>query len=389
MVIDNGWPDTRVEREAKAILQRGYRVDVICVGERGEPSREVSNGMTIYRLPLTRRRGMGAAVQLLEYLTFLLVAAVKLFLLDLRRRYDVVHVHNVPDFLVFAAIVPKLRGARVILDIHDLMPEFFASRFGDAGSSRLRGLVRLQERLATGFADHVITVTDQWRQRLVDRGIRPEKVSVVMNLPDDEIFRPASSARASGEPFTLLYHGTLTHRYGIDLLIEAVARARAEVPLRLIIHGTGETLPLLKQQAAPLVADGTIRFSTQVLETRELPRLIEAADAGVVPNRLDGFTDGILPTKLLEYVAVGVPAIVARTSATAHYFDDTMVRFFTPGNVDELAAAIVELAHEPDLGRHRALRAMAFTEQHPWRATADAYASLVDQLASRTAQHSP
>ena len=381
MVIDNSWPDTRVEREAHAILQRGYKVDVICVGEPGEPSREVLDGLTFYRLRLARRRGMGAAIQLLEYITFLVVAGVKLCLLDLRRRYDVVHVHNVPDFLVFAAIWPKLRGARVILDIHDLMPEFFASRFGGGGSSRLGGLVRLQERLAIAFADHVITVTEQWRQQLVDRGVQPAKVSVVMNLPNDEIFRPIPLvARTPDEPYTLLYHGTLTHRYGIDLLIEAVARARDEIPVRLLIHGRGESLPILQQQAAALIADGTIRFSKQLVPTPELPRLLAVADVGVVPNRLDGFTDGILPTKLLEYVALGIPAIVARTSATSHYFDETMVRFFAPGDVFELKAAIVELYRQPEEARALAQRAMAFAEQHTWRATADTYARLVDGL---------
>lgn len=385
MVVDNGWPDTRVEREARAILRSGYAVDVICVRGRDERSRQASDGLTIFRLPVARRRGMSTGVQLLEYLTFLGLAALKLCMLDGRRRYQVIHVHNVPDFLVFAAIWPKLRGARVILDIHDLMPEFFASRFGDGRWAWLGGLVRLQERLATRFADHVITVTEPWRRRLIERGLPPGKVSVVMNLPDDEVFRPMGhDERPEAESYTLLYHGTLTYRYGIDLLIEAVARARRDVPVRLIIHGAGEYLPSLQQQADRLTADGTIRFSTDVLPTDELPRLIASADVGVVPNRLDGFTDGILPTKLLEYVAVGIPAIVARTSATTEHFDDTMVRYFTPGDVDELAAAIVELYHQPEKRRALAVRASTFTESHTWQAAAEAYVSLVDSLPRRS-----
>ncbi len=74
--------------------------------------------------------------------------------------------HNLPDFLVFSALPTKLRGVPVILDLHDLMPEFFAGRFGSGRAAAWIGrLVRLQERVSCRFADHVITVSEHWRRR--------------------------------------------------------------------------------------------------------------------------------------------------------------------------------------------------------------------------------
>lgn len=386
MVIDNGWPDTRVEREAQALVRRGYAVDVICTGSAEDLPLERSAGLTIHRLRVARRRGMGARVQLLEYVAFLALATAKLTLLDLRFQYQVVHVHNVPDFLVFCALWPKLRGASVILDVHDLTPEFFESRFGKGPSTLSGRLVRFQERAATWFADHVITVTEAWRETLISRGVSPEKLSVVMNLPDDEVFRQMPpSPGGDAAPFTLLYHGTLTHRYGIDLLLEAVARVREVIPLHLILHGTGEYLVDLQELAARLkLDDGTVRFSTAMLPTHDLPQLIRTADVGVVPNRLDSFTDGILPTKLLEYVAIGVPAIVARTSATLTHFDDSMVRYFTPGDIDDLAAAIVDLHGDPEGRQRLADNARRFFDENRWQTTADAYANLVERASTRS-----
>jgi glycosyltransferase involved in cell wall biosynthesis len=182
MVVHAYYPlgETRVEREAHALIARGYEVDVICLRKEGEPAVDFQDRINIHRLPVKRHKRSGLAVQLFEYLVFFILAFVKLTALHLQRRYLIVQVHNLPDFLVFAALVPKVTGARVILDLHDLMPEFCAARFNSDVNSWLVRLVRWQEQLSCRFADHVITVTERWRERLVKRGLPAEKVTVVM-----------------------------------------------------------------------------------------------------------------------------------------------------------------------------------------------------------------
>jgi glycosyltransferase involved in cell wall biosynthesis len=332
-------------------------------------------------MPISRHRGVGAVAQMIEYLSFFALAAAELALLQPRRRYGVVQLHNVPDFLVFAGLVPRLSGARIILDLHDLAPEFYASRFGRSLDSAPVRLVRLQERASAAFADHVLTVTETWREALISRGLAPDHVSVFMNVADDAIFSPRvrTETRDPGI-LTVLYHGTVTYRYGLDVVLEALARVRDQVSVRLIIHGTGEFLDELRSLSRALRLDDRVSFSTAALPTRELALLIGSADLGVVPYRSDTFTDGILPTKLMEYAAVGVPAIASRTPAIADYFDEGMVRFVTPGSVDEMVDALIELAGDPAARARLAAGIRRFVAEHSFEREAERYVSIVRAL---------
>ncbi len=381
MIVDNYYPDIRVERQALALIRRGHSVDVICLRREGDRPREVIDGIRIRRLPVHRQRGMGLGSQMLEYVSFMVWAGALVSWLHLRDRFDVVQVHNVPDFLVFAAIVPRLTGAAILLDLHDLMPEFFASRTGGSMDSLAVRLVRLQERVSSRFADGVLTVTDLWRRTLIARGLPDAKVSVVMNLPDDELFkRRAPEVRPEPDFFTVLYHGTITHRYGIDILLRAVDSARKRIPIHLVIHGRGEYLDDLRTLIDELGMRDVVRLSTETLPTADLPNLIAAADIGVVPNRSDVFTDGILPTKLLEYAALGIPAVVSRSTATSAYFTDEMVEYVEAGSVGALAGAIERLARDPERRRKLATAAQAFTTKHRWSDEAERYVDVVERL---------
>lgn len=115
----------------------------------------------------------------------------------------------------------------------------------------------------------------------------------------------------------------------------------------------------------------------------ELPGFIPSADVGIVPYRRDIFTDGILPTKLMEYTALGVPAIVARTPAIEAYFDNTMVEFFTAGNVKELATAIRNLYQNQTRLQTLVQQSDKFNQCYNWTKQAADYTTLVEKLGSK------
>jgi glycosyltransferase involved in cell wall biosynthesis len=329
-----------------------------------------------------RHKGKGVAVQFVEYLAFFILSFFSVTTLHLKRRYSVVQAHNLPDFLVFAALVPKLMGARLILDLHDLMPEFYASRFKSGMTSFPIRLLCWQERLSCLFANHVITVTELWRQTLIDRGIPAQKISVVMNVANDRIFQKSNvQPVARNGHFNLIYHGQLSQRYGIDLAIRAVDLVRREIPeVCLTIHGRGEYLNELKSIADSLDLDSNVQFSTQYVPTQELPQLIGNAHAGIVPYRRDIFTDGILPTKMMEYAALGIPVIAARTTAITAYFDSEMVQFFTPEDVHDLAHSITLLFKDREQLAQYAHNIEKFNQQHNWKNVSAKYVELVDRL---------
>ncbi len=388
MVVHAYYPlgETRVEREALALVKHGYEVDVICLWARNGPETETRDGVNIYRLPVKRNKQGGAIAQLLEYFTFFILAFLKLTTLHRKRKYDAVQIHNLPDFLVFVGLIPKLAGAKIILDIHDLMPEFYAARFNITLNSWSVRLIRWQEKLSCRFANKVITVTETWRKTLIERGVPANKVVVVMNVADDTIFRrEAVTIHPNGNDgcFRLIYHGTLTQRYGIDLVLRAVSQVRHEIPkLHLKIHGGGEYRQTLMNLADELGMTDIVNFSNVYVPSAELPNLIASAQVGFVPYRRDIFTDGILPTKLMEYTALGVPAIVARTPAIEAYFDENMVEYFTAEDVDELAASILKLYRNPD---HRATlikNSDAFNQRYNWHKLGAEYANFVANLTS-------
>ena len=388
MVVHNYYPigEPRVEREAQALVACGYEVDVVCLRNQGEAAQEVSAGVTIYRLPLARRRGRGRVWQLLEYLAFFLVVLVRLPFLQHSRRYQTVQIHNLPDFLVFAAAGAQWQGAKLILDIHDLMPEFYASSFRGRMDSWPIRLLIWQEQLACRFVDRVITVTSQWQETLIERGVPREKTSVVMNVADNRIFHALPAVTPNNNAFHLIYHGTLAHRYGVDLLIRALAIIQHELPdTHLTIHGRGDFLSELTQLAQTLGIQERVQFSTHYMPMTELPHLIRRADVGIVPNRRDIFTDGILPTKLMEYVALGVPTIAARTPAIENYFDETMVCFFRPDDANELAACIRKLYADREALAQLSRNADKFNHQYNWQVAAARYVALIEQLGNRSA----
>ncbi len=382
MIVHAYYPrgETRVQREAEALVSAGWDVDVLCLRKPGEPPTETYRGVRVHRIPMTLDK-RSLPRQLLSYVRFCGRAGLRLALRHRRTPYRTVQVHNLPDFLVLSALVPKLRGVPVILDLHDLMPEFFAGRFPSRRSWVAR-LVRWQERMACRFADHVITVSHHWRETLMARGVPADRCSVVLNVADEALF-PRRSGPPTGPEFHVLYHGTVTHRYGLDLAIHAVEMLKDELPdLHLTILGRGDAMPQLRELRDELGLADRVQLRDEMVLAERLPDLIAAADLGVVPYRDDPFTDGLLPTKLMEYAAVGIPCVAARTTAIERYFADTMVELFRPGDAADLARCIRALHDDGDRRRALARGAEVFTGRHPWEDVAAGYVALVERCAA-------
>ena len=388
MVVHAYYPlgETRVEREALALRDRGVEVDVVCLRKPGQPREDVIDGVTVYRVPISRRKGSGILIQSLEYLKFFILALGRVTSLHLQRRYVVVQVHNLPDFLVFTALVPRLMGARVILDLHDLMPEFYMERFGREMSSPEVRLIRVQEWISCKFADHIITVTDLWRQALIERGQPGHKITVIMNVADERAFNPSVVPDQTLGPrngFQLFYHGNIDQRYGLDLAVQAIDRVRRELPdVHLTIHGGGEYREVIEAMVERAKLRDHVEISREFVPTPVLAKRIKAADLGIVPYRDGVFTGAILPTKLMEYAALGLPVIAARTPTISRYFDDSMVEFFTPGDAEELANCISKLYRDRDRLADLARNISTFTERFQWRDQSSEYVSLTERLST-------
>ena len=360
--------DPRTQREVHALLQAGHEVDVISRRDEGRPWIERDGRLTVRRLPIPLRRG-GAITYIADYALFFVAALVLLTLLHVRRRYRLVQVHSLPDPLVFVALVPKLTGARVILDLHECMPEFFATKFGVPLDHRAVRLVAAAEQASIRFADFALTCTEQMREAFVGRGADPDRIGVVHNTAEEEIFDPSKHPprpRDNGR-FTLICHGSVEERYGLDTAIQAVAALADEIPeLRLQIYGKGAQLPELRELAAQLDIRDRVDFNGRWLPIDELLDAIADADAGVIAMKRDAFRDLVHCNKMYDLVAMRRPVITSRTRSVEAYFSDDAFLWFTAEDPDDLANAIRRLYADPALGDRVVQQAEAEVEPYRW-----------------------
>jgi glycosyltransferase involved in cell wall biosynthesis len=247
-------------------------------------------------------------------------------------------------------------------------------------------IIKIQEQLSCLFADHVITVSEHWRQALIRRGVPEQKCSVIMNVADDTIFRPYSELEARparSDHFRLIYHGSIHERYGLDLAIQAIDQVRSEIPnIHLTLVGQGEYLSHIEKMIAERGLNQYVTIESLHL-VEELPGIIQSCDLGIVPYRNDVFTDGLLPTKLMEYAALGLPAIASRTSTIYAYFNDTNTEFFEPGNADDFADRIRSLYAHPDRLAELARDSHKFNQRYNWTKVGAEYVALVEQIGQR------
>lgn len=354
------YPDeVRVRREIDALVGAGYQVDLVCLCAPGQQRREEQEGVRVIRLPLSKTRH-SVLTYLWEYSSFCFCAFWLTTFLYLQRRYRLIQVYNQPDFLVFAALVPRVFGARIVFDYRDPMPEGTMDKFELAARHPVVRALRLVERAAMRFSHRILTVHQPLRELLVRRGFDASSIAVYMNLPDPKLFnrtRYRVRARDSAHGLRLMHHGTLNEIYNVGLILEALALIRQEhagVQVSLTIYGTGPDLPRLKALADQLDLQNVCFGGRVPLDA--VPGLIASeADGGVVPTRGGPIGDLSLSNKLLEYVVMGKPVIASRLPTFQRVFGEASLLFFDDGSAEGLAACILSLARDPTL-RDRLVR---------------------------------
>ncbi|MGA8570209.1 MAG: glycosyltransferase family 4 protein [Candidatus Binataceae bacterium] len=370
--------DGRVKRHAEALAERGDHIDVICLdsGHNG-----VLDGVNVIGLKMPRYRGASRSSYVRSYLKFFARASWAALRRSLVQRYDIVIVCTMPDAAVLCALPAKLLGSKVVLDIHDTMPELYQDKFGGRRGAIGARLLMLEERSSASCADTVLAVHALHRARLIQAGVPEHKIRTVMNAPDPTVFSatPEGRDRADGA-FTLACHGTLTRRLGLDIAIEAIALVRPRIPgLRMMVIGTGDYLEAARQLVVGKQLEGYVKFIDQV-PIEELPRLLAEADVGLVPNRASNATHLMLPVKLLDYMALGIPTIASRLRTIEHYFSERAVRFVEPGNVGEMAEAIEELYRDRARRIELVSNARRAVERIGWPTQRAEYYRAIDSL---------
>ncbi len=374
--------DIRVIRYAEALAQRGDTVDIITLKKEGQPYRTEFRGVNVYHIQRRIPNESGKLSYLLKLLKFLFTSAFVLTIKHLRQRYDLVHVHSIPDFEVFAALFAKALGARIILDIHDIVPEFYANKFKTSRRSLIFKLLVATERVSIAFSDHVIISNDIWKEALVSRSVKEEKCTAMVNYFDPSIFYRRPRKRNDNK-FIMLYPGSLNWHQGLDIAVRAFQHIAPQAPdAEFHIYGQGGAKPELEALIVELGLGNRV-FLKESVSIEEIAEIMANVDLGVVPKRNDSFGGEAFSTKVFEFMALGVPVLVSRTKIDSYYFSQDAVRFFNPGDDRDLAEAMLELIRDKGLRQRLVRNSLRFVEQYNWYRRKEEYLALVDRLTGR------
>jgi len=372
--------DLLVYREADTLKEAGFEVDIICTISSQHTRQETINGIRVYRLPLQRKKG-GFLRYLLEYLAFCCLASLKLTILHIRRPYTIIQVNTMPDFLVFATLIPRLLGAKVTLQMYEPMPELWATKF------RFKPLIKVLEiiqQLSVRYAHATFTVTQPLKDTLVARGADPAKITVILNAPKGRFFDECQCESAPTPPtngsFTLICHGAIEERYGHDTILEAVHSLKSTIPdIQVRILGKGS---YLEEILARIKALG-LSDQVQYLGFVPLPRLAEElrrADVGIVAQKSSPYSNLVHTGKMYDYLHFNKPVIASRLRAVNAYFDETSLCYFAPGDCQDLARAIQYLYEHREARDTFARNAYRLYKRYCWEQQRIEYLAVVRKL---------
>lgn len=362
--------DRRVWQESRALVEAGYQVSVICPRgtKRDTESHAVIEGVEIHRYPLRAATG-GPLGYVKEYSAALFHTARLALRIARRAPVDVVHACNPPDLLLLAALPLRLRGARLLFDHHDLVPELFESRFGGRGP--LYRVSTLLERLTFALAHVVISTNESYREVAIARGrVAPEHVHVVRSAPDLSRFVPVDPQPElkRGKPHLLCYLGVMGPQDGVDYALRSLVQlhdrlGRDDVHATFI--GSGDAFDDLVALSRELGLEEMVEFTGRVPDAT-VQAYLSTADVCLAPDPKNPLNDVSTMNKIVEYMAMRRPLVSfdlreARVSA-----GDAAV-YATPNDEGEFARLVAELLDDPErrtemgrIGRERVERSLSW-----------------------------
>ncbi len=370
--------DARIKNYVDALLDDGATVDVFALGR--NVGTEKMGRLTVYSLA-TKYQGSSPVRYLVQQMLFLFLAGWKLLIHSLRGRYDVIHVHNMPDILSLAALPFKIAGTKVILDVHDTMPEAYATKFDYSLDSLPVKILIGEELLSAACSDKVITTNRMHKEVLEGHGIPEKKIDLIYNVGNRKLFRRRLQS-PNGAHLWLGYHGTIAKRLGIFLIVDALDKVKDDCPnVRFLCVGEGDDLQEMQERAAGKGVTGMIEWQPFV-DVERLPAMLQRVHVGIIGNRRDteDKRNYMLPVKMLEYAAMEIPTIVPRLKILERYFDESSAFFYEPDDADALAHVIQSIYQNRNLIAARVDGLRTFNAAYNWEIMARRYLNIVREL---------
>lgn len=385
MIVQSTYPnDSRVRRETETLIENNFNVTIICLRNPDQKYyEEYEDNRFIYRIQI-KKNDENIFDYLVESIKFFIKAFYYSIKISISKKIDIVQVHNLPDYLVFSSIIFKLKKIPIILDLHDLTPELFKSKWGNKYKI-LYNLSKRIEKLSCWYADQVITTSNGFKEKLIERGIEEKKISIILNTPSKFIKRGLPvNFRKINQNLKIIYHGTIAHRFGLHIVIQAMPLIIKEIPGTIFhLYGGGDSdyINYLRNLIKELRLEKNVNIFSSLIH-EEIVLKIQNYDIGVVPYLDDEFMQLALSTKSFEYAKLFIPMVASTLKPIKYYFDEEAVIYFSPGDPNDLAVKIVYLAKNENLMNNISENAFMKVQKLSDGSTEREYIKLVNHLLS-------
>jgi glycosyltransferase involved in cell wall biosynthesis len=370
--------DARVVKEAEAAVNGGYNVDFLSLRRTGDKSNEKINGVNIIRLNQVRYRGASKIKYILSYLEFFIRIFARTVFINRDKKYSIVHVNNMPDFLVLSALFLKITGSKIILDIHDPMPNLFVTKMV-GGNKLIHKMLIWQELFSAYLSDKVLTVTEPVKDSLIKDGIPPDKITVVANFADENLFKVSDNYTVNGQ-LKLIYHGTIAERWGLKKILLALTKIKRKDKFQFMIIGEGDYSEELKKIIKDNKLEPIVCFDNKVYPFAEVGKLIKDYNLGIVSLDLSPATDYALSTKMVEYIATGLPVLTINNKAVNYYFGDRCCFFYDPDNINTIVEVFNKLSEDSELLYKKRIEVLGLREKFIWLNEKEKYLQVLKEL---------
>jgi len=381
--------DARVRRQAEFLADEGFDVHVVSAKSASrtngcvEPNYEIVNKVHIHRLPLRKKRGSKLRY-VFEFVSMTILGAWKITLLHLRKKFKVVHIHNMPDFLVVAGLISRWLGAHLVLDIHDPMSELFQQTYDMKESHPMIKVIKLQERLGYKLAESLLTVSIPMAENIAKkRGCAVDTIRVLHNFPNLKLFPVHERQKPwpyNSNNIVFLYSGTVTEHYRLDTAIRAFAMVSRQIPnIRFQILGDGNRLQEVLVLARSLGIGDKVELLQSVSQDK-VKDVMRKVDVGITTHDSGVFGDLYFSTKIIEFMTQGLPVISSRTHTIDKYIPEDSIVYFVPGNAEDLAKQIIRVCTNHEFVREKISNSRKLLAKYTWQGEQGKFLTFYEEI---------
>ncbi|KQC14636.1 MAG: hypothetical protein APR63_13745 [Desulfuromonas sp. SDB] len=283
-----------------------------------------------------------------------------------------------PDFLVFSALPAAKTGKKIILNLHDMFPELL---YDLHPNKILFKLALFIERKSIQFSNYCIVVHQEHFNLIKNRSIKNKNSEIILNTFNPDLYKPDIQKKKKSTSKTLIYSGSSSPRFGLDILIQSVKQLiNQNYDIRLKILSGGKSIKHLLKIIEKLNLSDYIEISGDFTNYQNSLQNISLSDIGIVSYRNTTFTNYVLPVKMFEYSYLGLPVITPRLRTICNYFPEDSVFYYTPEDITDLTKQLIKCLDNPGLAQQKSHTAKTIIDNYSWSLDRKKYLKIISKL---------